>query len=172
MKKFFALALAVMMVASMATVASAESTTTLTTTVPAASYTLNIPADQEITYGKTRTNIGNVTVTESAGFSEFKHLKVTVSYNDFECEGVSTTIPFVLSASAEGMDMDQFKSGDTLTFKGSSDATVSEFAQVTRSQVVYPMDYLNLIVNPSAWGNALAGEYTATITFTATVVVS
>ena len=42
MKKLFAMALAVLMVVSMATVASAESTT-LVTNVPAANYTLNIP---------------------------------------------------------------------------------------------------------------------------------
>ena len=61
MKKFFAIALAVAMFASMATVASAaENTTTLTTTVPAATYTLNIPANQEIPFGATQTNIGSV----------------------------------------------------------------------------------------------------------------
>lgn len=47
MKKFIALVLAMTMVFSMAVVVSAESTTTLTTTVPAATYTLNIPVSFE-----------------------------------------------------------------------------------------------------------------------------
>ena len=48
MKKIFAILLAVTMLTSMATVVSAAETTPLTTTVPTATYTLNIPAHQEI----------------------------------------------------------------------------------------------------------------------------
>ena len=100
MKKIFAILLAVTLLASMATVVSAaESTTTLSTTVPAASYTLNIPADQTIEFGATETNIGNVTVTNSAGFAEGKNLSVTVTYDEFTSAGLSTTIPFSLEMS-------------------------------------------------------------------------
>ena len=99
MKKIFAILLAVTMLASMATVASAaESTTTLTTTVPAASYTLNIPADQKIEFGATETDIGNITVTNSNGFAWGKNLKVTLSWEDFKSDGVASTIPFHINA--------------------------------------------------------------------------
>ena len=106
MKKFFAILLAVTMLASMATVVSAESTTTLTTTVPAASYTLNIPADQEIVFGATATDIGVVTVTNSNGFAWGKHLKVTLSWEDFKSEGVASTIPFSIKTNYTDGDHD------------------------------------------------------------------
>ena len=98
MKKFFAIALAVAMFASMATVASAaENTTTLTTNVPAATYTLNIPADQEIPFGATLTDIGSITVTNGTGFAKGKNLAVMPTFDAFICEDASTTIPFSIS---------------------------------------------------------------------------
>ena len=75
MKKFLTVILAIIMIIpSTMILCYAESTTTLTTTVPGATYTLNIPANQEITFGATETNIGNVTVTDSNGFAEGKNL--------------------------------------------------------------------------------------------------
>ena len=83
MKKFIAIVLAVLTVLSFSTVAFAEgNTTTLTTTVPDATYTLNIPADQQITFGATSTDIGTVTVTNSSGFAAGKDLHVTITYDD------------------------------------------------------------------------------------------
>ena len=74
MRKFLSLVLTILMVFSMAVVASAENTTTLTTTVPSATYTLNIPANQEIEFGATQTIIGNVTVTNNLKFYN-NHIK-------------------------------------------------------------------------------------------------
>ena len=90
MKKIFAILLAVTMLASMATVVSAaESTTTLSTTVPAATYTLNIPADQEIEFGSSGVIIGNVTITESANFAEGKNVEV-FAFNKCNFDNVDT----------------------------------------------------------------------------------
>ena len=74
MKKLLAVVLAMLTVFSFGTVAFAANTTTLTTTVPDAEYTLNIPADQEIPFGATSTDIGNVTVTNASGFAVGKNL--------------------------------------------------------------------------------------------------
>ena len=56
MKKLSALILALALLVSVIPAAYAANatpnTTTLTTTVPSASYVLNIPADQEISFGK------------------------------------------------------------------------------------------------------------------------
>jgi len=84
MKKFIALVLAMTMVFSMAVVASAESTTTLTTTVPAATYTLNIPADAVVPFGQQYTTLGNITVTDGSGFASGKNVEVTVTYDAFK----------------------------------------------------------------------------------------
>ena len=103
MRKILSLTLAIMMVFSMTIMASAENTTTLTTTVPDATYILNIPADQTIDFGATSTNIGEVSVTNASGFAEGKNLAVTITYDAFKCEGNSTTIPYtVLMNSPEG----------------------------------------------------------------------
>ena len=173
MKKIFAILLAVMMLASMATVASAASTTTLTTTVPAASYTLNIPADQKIPFGQEITNLGLITVSDSSGFATGKNLQVTVNYDAFMCKEVSTQIPFYLSAETENLSWDvAIRSGDAIVFKGQTNGTVRGIATFRQegNNGWYAMRSFNLIVNSEDWGKALAGDYTSTITFTAEVV--
>lgn len=166
MKKLFAILLVVMILASMATVVSAESITTLTTTVPAATYTLNIPADQEITFGISEQSLGTVRVTDTTGFALGKNLSITLTYDAFKCQGVSTTIPFVLYANYMTEQYQSIASGDTLLFYGASDGNVNP-PQFTNDFSFYR---LKADFDSSDWGKALAGEYTATITFTAEVV--
>lgn len=175
MKKLFALALAVMLVASMTTVAfAAESTTTLTATVPAATYTLNIPANQEIPFGTTETEIGQISVSESAGFASGKNLEVTVVYTPFTASGITTEIPYTLSLDGTRLAADHregnLASGSIICFEGNTNGTVnkcptfSNFSDYDKTVVI-----LNALSED--WGKALAGEYTSTITFTAEVVV-
>lgn len=183
MKKLFALILAVALFASMATIVSAEETTitrnmTATTSVPAASYTLNIPEDPQITFGATKTNIGNVTLTGASGFAKGKNIKLTVTHDEFKSESASTTIPFSLEYIYNPWGEDQslpFKSGKTFYFVGQTDGTVTEkpqLATVGQKGTEYEeINGFNLAVTSEDWGKALAGEYTATITFTAEVVV-
>jgi len=175
MKKLTALLLAVMLVASMAVAVSAENTTTLTTTVPAATYTLNIPADQEIPFGVQKTDIGEISVTNSTGFADGKNLKVTFTYADFESASNSTTIPFELTMlHSEGfsatsvLDTWKVKSGESIEFRGNTDGTVEETVALGGSG---GLCHVGVIIKSSSWGKALAGDYTATITFTAEVVV-
>ena len=186
MKKLISLALAVTLFASMALSVSAESTTTLTATVPAASYTLNIPANQEIPYGTTQADIGNITVTNSEGFAVGKNLEVTVTYDAFTAEGISTKIPYTLSLYAEeskGND-NKYNSASkpltpdtTIVFEGKSNATVTEIIKLdtTYAQgggaLKIPVTSIRFKASSEDWGKALAGEYTSTITFTAEVVV-
>lgn len=170
MKKLFAILLAVTMLASMATVVSAaENTTTLTTTVPSATYTLNIPADQEIEFGALYTNIGEIEVTDAEGFAEGKDLKVTITYTDFASDSVATKIPFTLHVSDKTQFtqltvFDDVESGSAITFRGQADGTTTKWCDSLRNKTWIRIDSAD-------WGKALAGEYTATITFTAEVVV-
>ena len=169
MKKIFAILLAVTMLASMATVVSAaESTTTLTTTVPAATYTLNIPANQKIEYGATKTDIGNITVTNSNGFAEGKNLKVTMSWDDFTCNGVSTTIPFILEGKTGDVSL-EIRSGGNIIFKGRDNSTLTSQGCSSSSNHTY--QGFVVWIKSEDWGKALAGDYTTTITYTAEVVV-
>ncbi len=185
MKKIIAIVLAMMTVFSYATVAFAENTTTLTTTVPDAEYTLNIPEDQEITFGATETNIGNVTVTDSSGFAEGKDLHVTITYDDFKAEGVSTTIPYYIQSSghywsqagaASGAYVNinkQKLSGSYFTFKGQAIGKCKTHFLLENYSGTSANDdskKLNIIIDSTDWGKALAGDYSTTITFTAEVV--
>ena len=131
MKKLIAIVLAVLTVLSFSTVAFAEgNTTTLTTTVPDATYTLNIPADQEIPFGTEQMGIGNLTVTNSSGFAVGKNLKVAVSCPDgedgegyFTSEDTSTKIAFRLCwMDATVEHVDDF--GSAQFFRGQADGTV------------------------------------------------
>ena len=176
MKKLIAIVLAIMMLASMATIVSAANTTTLTTTVPAATYTLNIPADQEIPFGATKTNIGAISVTDAAGFAEGKNLSITLTYGDFTCANVSTTIPINIAGFYKGIKSDSsngtatvdIPSGDSLVLKGTSNGDVSAPGYYVGGR--FTLDSLLLKIDSEDWGKALAGEYTTTITFTAEVV--
>lgn len=153
--------------------AFASNQTVLTTTVPDATYTLNIPADQEIAFGTTEMTIGKITVTEASGFAENKNLNITVTYDAFECENVETTIPYsvgfaysVVTAGAYTVD-----SGGSIYFKGTKDGGVGQL--VSGDATESPLNGDVLISLPSEnWGKALAGDYSSTITFTSKVVSS
>ena len=181
MKKLFAVLLVVAMLASMATVVSAAETTTLTTTVPAATYTLNIPADQTVDFGATSTDIGFATVSNSSGFAEGKNLKVTVTYTPFTNNDLVTTIPYTLTIkdSTSNRDSKNLTSGDAVIFKGKENGTVGEKVYLgeylvtgnpTYTKYLYA-DTCLLKVDSEVWGKALGGVYTSTITFTCEVVV-
>lgn len=175
MKKLFAILLAVALLASMTTIVSAASTTTLTTTVPAATYTLIIPADQDVPFGNVYTNIGEVKVTNSNGFAEGKNLAVSLSYTDFTCDGVTTKIPFTMwisqfsdtDDSGKILTDEKVPSGESVVFMGKTDGTVSEYVKYVNGN---NRTHAWVKIDSQDWGKALAGEYTATITFTAEVV--
>jgi len=177
MKKLFSILLAVAMLASVATVASAANTTVLTTTVPAATYTLNIPADQEISFGATKTNIGAISVTDAAGFAVGKNLKVTIAYDAFTCDGVTTTIPYTVNLygvdyqNSSKVTQQEQLSGSSFVFLGQSNGEVKEYTQTVSGTYTYEFKETEILIDSEDWGKALAGEYTATITFTAEVVV-
>lgn len=169
MKKFIATALTMLTVFSCSAVAFAANETVLTTTVPDATYTLNIPADQEIPFGATSTDIGKITVTDSSGFAEGKDLNVTITYDDFKCVDVDTTIPFKVRVYATSTGT-YLNSGDSLTFLGQEDGTVHEGWCEDATQLEAEKFYI--MMNSEDWGKALAGDYSSTITFTAEVVSS
>ena len=172
MKKLFAILLTVAMLASMATVASAASTTTLTTTVPAASYTLNIPADQKIDFGATQTSIGELSVTNASGFATGKNLNVTITYDAFKCENTTTTIPFDVSVCRADFPSSGISvtSGESVTFLGQSDGSVGKYVIYQDGVAGYRAESVIIGMSSDDWGKALAGDYSATITFTAEVV--
>jgi type 1 fimbria pilin len=182
MKKLFALLLAVAMLTSMATIVSAAeltttSTTTLTTTVQPASYTLNIPSEYEIDFGDRYEVIGSISITGATGFAAGKNIKVAVSYEEFTSEAVSTTIPFALSLTRSDVMLKvPLASGDSVLFKGLASGEVQEYhihttgTYGTTSYKEYVMDQLVLEMESADWGKALAGDYSATITYTAEVV--
>lgn len=176
MKKIVSIILVLVTILSMGTMAFADGTTTLTTTVPDAKYTLNIPADQTVTFGAPSTEIGNVTIGDSSGFAEGKNVQVTISYSAFTSDEVSTTIPFLLRAyypnpSTTVMGGDKFQditSGGIITFLGRSSGSVSEKA--VHPDIAWDMTKLIAEITSEDWGKALGGDYTATITFTSEVV--
>lgn len=173
MKKVCSLTLALCcLLSAVVMAASAEAaqsgTTKLTTTVPAASYVMHIPADQTVAFGATSTKIGNVTVTDATGFAEGKNVEVTVTHDDFHSDSVGTTIPYDLVATGSTVE---YGTVGKLAFKGKADGTVNEETYITYGKATGYMKNLVISMTSTAWGKALAGEYTSTITFTSAVVV-
>jgi hypothetical protein len=63
-------------------------------------------------------------------------------------------------------------SGGAITFSGETDGTVHQYFVVEDiDKELFDMDMTLIQVTSADWGKALAGEYTATITYTAEVVV-
>lgn len=165
MKKAMAILLAMLMLIPFATIAFAENTTTLTTTVPGAAYTLNIPSDQEIAYGATSTKIDAPTVTDSSGFAEGKNLYITATYSAFSSPTTDTTIPFRLE-NRSGVYESTWLSGRRLPFLGQANGTVATnltFQNGITSEKCF------IVIDSTDWGKAAPGNYTATITFTTEV---
>lgn len=171
--------LAMIMILSLSTVVFADQTTTLTTTVPGATYTLNIPADQTITFGAEKSDIGNLTVSDATGFAVGKNLEVEMTYTDFSSEGISTTIPMTINAyyyhegAAAGYDdyYCDLASGSKLIFDGNNKGGVNQTnAGNYGGSTGGLLKKLYCKVSSSNWGKALGGTYTSTMTFTSKVV--
>ena len=177
MRKTIALILAVCTLLSFAVAASADTvtsgTTTLTIKIPAASYTMKIPTDQTIKYGAEITEIGIVTIEDSEGFSAKKNVEVTVGFTEFTSKGVDTTIPYKIIAVLGGNYIKDTEF--VLRFEGQQDGTVKSKATsmsgVTNNSSD-TLDHMAIMISSDAWDNALAGDYTSTITFTSKVVAA
>lgn len=180
MRKTIALILAVCTLLSFAVAASADTvtsgTTTLTTKVPAASYTMKIPANQTIQYGVEYTDIGNVTIEESEGFSAKKNIEVTVGITKFTSESVDTTIPYLLKTVWSSGQNISFNIKGVLRFEGQQDGTVKSratgYLNTAIKDPLGELERMEVNVFSSSWENALAGDYTSTITFTSKVVAA
>ncbi len=176
MKRTICLLLVLLMSLSMVVTVLADGTTTLTTTVPAATYTLTIPDDQVIEFRAVSTRIAAPSVTDSSGFAEGKNLDVTVTYGSFTSETVGTKIPFTLRKYAivngQGVTIrsEYISTGDVLTYKGKGSGEVAQNATFQYSKETVDLTGLVIEIESTAWGKALAGDYSATITFTSEVV--
>ena len=175
MKKILALALATItaLSCSMVAFASTTSSTTLTTTVPAATYTLNIPANMEIAYKAIQTPIGSVSVSDAGNFGLGKNLKVTLTLNPFECDNVETVIPYHMLFESEGGlggIVINPPYNDSITFKGLQGGGLQEYCQVEVEESYYDLNRTVVCIELEDWEKALAGNYTSELVFTAEVV--
>lgn len=168
MKKAMAILLAMLMLIPFATIAFAANTTTLTTTVPGAAYTLNIPSDQEIVYGAGSTKIDAPTVTDSSGFAEGKNLYITATYSAFSSSNTDTTIPFILKNNISARTED-WLSGDKMKFLGQKTGTVDTNLTFYSGGMSFLSENCYIFIDSTDWGKAAPGNYTATITFTTEV---
>ena len=172
MKKLMALLLVMILMLSTVCVASAE-TMTLTLTVPEAEYTLVIPQNVEVSFGIKEEFLGAFYVEDTSGFSERKHLGVTVTASPFTSETTHTTMPYTLVGDEEGMVPDRVDLGTTafLVFQGQADGSLLSFPQtITAVYDVQGIDFLEIDFKAEDWDSLKPGDYTAVITFDAKVV--
>ena len=175
MKKIIATALALIAVCGLS-MALADGTTTLTMTVPAATYTLVIPASQTVPFSSDAYSIGAPYISESSGFTGTKHVQLTVSYEKtdstgeglFECPTVSTTIAYMLRAEATNMSRMPAHNGP-FTFSNMGDGTVSEHCAWTSALGTIRMDNLTLLMDADDLEAAEPGTYSANVIFTTEV---
>lgn len=151
--------------------------TVLTTTVPDATYTLNIPDDKRIDFGETELNIGDVSITNVSGFAVGKNIKVTASYDELKNDDAVTVIPYSLEyrlSSTLGTGNDYIDIKEGIYFPGNEDGGVNETVSKTNSTLPgsYRIQGVIFKADSEDWGRALGGDYSSTITFTAEVVSS
>ena len=177
MKKLIVMLLSVLLVFSLSVMALADGTTTLTTNVPTANYTLSIPAGTAIAYGKEDNTIGTITVEDAENFAEGKNIEVTVTYTAFKNAAANDSIPIRMEASYYFNSSDSYTqkldSGTVLTFKGNASGTVDKLAAADNGGAETSkatLEGLHVLIDSADWGKASAGDYTATITFTSEVV--
>lgn len=186
MRKITAFVLAMVLALSMCVCAYAD-TTTLTTTVPSAQYTMTIPADVEIPYNTTNTMIGDLDVEAVEGFAVGKNVQVTVSHDVFTAEGVSTSIPFALNATiragggGSNSNTPAIEENEPLVFGAIENGTLHPLDVNGNTSIYSPANYssyshqsfmIHFTANSADWAKALGGYYTAHITFTAQVVAA
>ena len=95
----------------------------------------------------------------------------------FTSESVDTTIPYLLKTVWSSGQNISFNIKGVLRFEGQQDGTVKSRATgyITTAAIKDPLGELERMevdVFPSSWDEALAGDYTSTITFTSKVVAA
>ena len=168
MKMLLSVVLIITMVAISSLFAFAESTT-LTTIVPTATYTLTVPLSATVEYGDVLTLIDAPKIEASEGFGLGKNLKLTIVKEDFKCPDTSTTIPYTYemyetSPATGEITLDE---NTCVYFKGTQAGTLNKFAGLNAGD-----KYAGARINVKAedWPKALAGEYTSIITYVTEVV--
>lgn len=146
MKKLFAIALALVLVASLSVTAFAANTTggnaDITTSIEP-TYTVTIPANTNVNFNATETAFGAIEVTASQIHPD-KQIRVTLTTDGELNNTIDTTkvIPYVIK-DASGAAF------TTATYLTEGDKTV-----------------LSIHITADDWNAAYAGDYTDTVTFT------
>ena len=146
MKKLFAIALALVLVASLSVTAFAANTTggnaDITTSIEP-TYTVTIPANTNVNFNATETAFGTIEVTASQIHPD-KQIRVTLTTDGELNNTIDTTkvIPYVIK-DASGAAF------TTATYLTEGDKTV-----------------LSIHITADDWNAAYAGDYTDTVTFT------
>lgn len=139
--------------------------------IPAPAYTLNIPANQMVSYKTESHDIGCPTVSDAFGFAAGKDIKLSISWTEFRSESTSTTIPFAMKFTSHSNESYDFTSG-TVYFIGNDVGTVEEYPvdiSISTGEHI-PVACFMLKFNAVDWDNALPGEYKASITFSTEIM--
>ncbi len=164
MEKTIVLLLAIMLVISMAvTVFAVESqngTTTLTANVPDAAYTIQIPADMELTFGISEPQeIGTLTVSDCSHFRNGEAIYCLIEFTDLKFSDFVIPVKYT------------YVIPERDNIEGELEAT----SESDRIYMLYKKDdsgnseYFSMIlyanVSESDWEKAGYGQYTATMNF-------
>lgn len=180
MKKNLAFLLALVICMSFPMTAHASGSTVISTDVPELVYTLNIPANSSVAYRATSHDIGNVTITDSIGFSEDHDVSVAVDFTPaFTSDTTDTIIPYALTLYKEREEAStltkNLNPGDSLIFEGLADGAVNQYARIpngAKYAYVSAPGGLRLSINSDDWRKASGGEYSTKLIFTSEVVTA
>lgn len=160
MKKILSIALAVVMLFAVCVPAFAanpitqdtepngttivKTSTTTETGEDAEKYAVSIPADTKIPWGKTETDLENYSVEAHLAYG--KHVYISVANS--------------------GLMKLADDANETLAYTLTGDGVAAEYVSTTVVNPVAPLA-LKVAIDAADWANAIVGEYSDTLTFTA-----
>ena len=169
MKKLIAILLAVAMMASLATVASAaENTMVLKTTVPAASYTLSIPASLDIPFGTEEARLPLPEITETSGF-EGRDLGIYISKMCPISDGTNS-LQMSVKVERTGANYAKFGIEENQYMYYRFERVETPYWFINNDGTCETFKYLMINFVREDWAKLAPGEHTGYIEFTSEVV--
>ena len=171
MKKILAILLVMALMVPMATFASAaENTMTLKTTVPAASYTLSIPATMEVPFASEEVKFALPEVIESSGF-QGRDLRIYIS--DMAAIGDDNyrlPMQIVANPDEEAPAIDLMEEKAMYFIFTDESGSLDNVCYVAEGGAVGQLDSMSLLFEKEDWYKLSPGEHTGFIEFTSEVV--
>lgn len=170
MKKLLAFLCSLTLVLSLGVTAFAEPSgyTTITTEVPACTWTLEVPQSRSISFGTEEEELGTVRITNIQNQRENRNIHAYLDTNCLFCltTDINTTFPFDIQVYRHSVEL-----VPELIYTLRNKGYVSTLVEVSTAKAGETTleSTLTILVDPSAWNSAPEGKYEANLVFSSSI---